>query len=102
VDRADKDNVNLINPKHDGALTVGRAAHVHMVVRGIDQDGDDVPIDRGYLAHGMRWRAQEILTPELGEARQIVDRAGGGAIGLSGSPAGLEEMQLARKESASA
>ena len=40
--------------------------HVHIVVRGVDRDGDDLRIDRGYLAHGMRWRAQEILTRELG------------------------------------
>lgn len=40
--------------------------HVHIVVRGVDRDGDEFWIDRGYLAHGMRWRAQEILTRELG------------------------------------
>ena len=40
--------------------------HVHIVVRGVDQEGDDLRFDRGYLAHGMRWRAQEILTRELG------------------------------------
>jgi hypothetical protein len=40
--------------------------HVHIVVRGVDRDGDDLRIDRGYLARGMRWRAQEILTRELG------------------------------------
>jgi hypothetical protein len=40
--------------------------HVHIVVRGVDRDGDEFRIDRGYLAHGMRWRAQEILTRELG------------------------------------
>ena len=40
--------------------------HVHIVVRGVDRDGDEFRIDRRYLAHGMRWRAQEILTRELG------------------------------------
>jgi type IV secretory pathway VirD2 relaxase len=40
--------------------------HVHIVVRGVDREGDDLRFDRGYLAHGMRWRAQEILTRELG------------------------------------
>jgi hypothetical protein len=40
--------------------------HVHIVVRGVDRDGDEFRIDRQYLAHGMRWRAQEILTRELG------------------------------------
>src|SRR4051812_17796526 len=40
--------------------------HAHIVVRGVDRDGDEFRIDRGYLANGMRWRAQEILTRELG------------------------------------
>jgi type IV secretory pathway VirD2 relaxase len=40
--------------------------HVHIVIRGLDRDGDDVRIDRQYISHGMRWRAQEILTQELG------------------------------------
>jgi type IV secretory pathway VirD2 relaxase len=40
--------------------------HVHIVIRGVDRDGDDVRIDRQYISHGMRWRAQEILTQELG------------------------------------
>jgi hypothetical protein len=40
--------------------------HAHIVVRGVDRDGDEFRIDRGYLADGMRWRAQEILTRELG------------------------------------
>src|SRR5689334_15354681 len=40
--------------------------HAHIVVRGVDRDGDAFRIDRGYLANGMRWRAQEIITRELG------------------------------------
>jgi uncharacterized protein DUF3363/relaxase-like protein len=45
--------------------------HVHIVVRGVDRDGDDLRIDRGYLAHGMRWRAQEMLTRELGRRSEL-------------------------------
>ncbi len=45
--------------------------HVHIVVRGVDRDGDEFRIDRGYLAHGMRWRAQEILTRELGRRSEL-------------------------------
>jgi type IV secretory pathway VirD2 relaxase len=45
--------------------------HVHIVVRGVDRDGDDLRIDRGYLAHGMRWPAQEILTRELGRRPEM-------------------------------
>jgi type IV secretory pathway VirD2 relaxase len=40
--------------------------HVHIVVRGLDRDGDEVRIDGRYIAQEMRWRAQEIATRELG------------------------------------
>ncbi|HEY0870992.1 MAG TPA: DUF3363 domain-containing protein [Acidothermaceae bacterium] len=40
--------------------------HVHVVVRGVDRDGHDVRIDGRYIAQEMRWRAQEVLTRELG------------------------------------
>jgi len=52
--------------------------HVHIVVRGVDRDGDEFRIDRGYMANGMRWRAQEILTRELGRRSErdlSMDRA---------------------------
>jgi hypothetical protein len=45
--------------------------HVHIVVRGVDRDGDEFRMDRRYLAHGMRWRAQEILTRELGRRSEM-------------------------------
>ena len=41
--------------------------HVHIVVRGIDRDGRELRIDRGYISGGMRWRAQELATEELGQ-----------------------------------
>ncbi len=41
--------------------------HVHIVVRGIDRDGRELRIDRGYISAGMRWRAQELATEELGQ-----------------------------------
>jgi type IV secretory pathway VirD2 relaxase len=40
--------------------------HAHIVVRGIDRDGRELRIDRGYISGGMRWRAQELATQELG------------------------------------
>ena len=40
--------------------------HAHIVVRGVDRDGEDLRIDRSYIGYGMRWRAQELLTRELG------------------------------------
>ena len=40
--------------------------HAHIVVRGIDRDGRELRIDRRYISGGMRWRAQELATEELG------------------------------------
>lgn len=40
--------------------------HIHILVRGIAEDGSDLVIDRGYMAHGVRGRASEIATLELG------------------------------------
>jgi hypothetical protein len=45
--------------------------HVHIVIRGVDRDGDEVRIDGRYIGHGMRSRAQEILTRELGPRPEI-------------------------------
>jgi type IV secretory pathway VirD2 relaxase len=45
--------------------------HVHIDVRGIDVDGDDVRIDSAYIKHQMRWRAQEIVTRELGPRTEL-------------------------------
>lgn len=44
--------------------------HVHVVVRGVDADGRQVWIDRAYISERMRWRAQHILTDELGPRLQ--------------------------------
>jgi type IV secretory pathway VirD2 relaxase len=41
--------------------------HVHVVIRGLDRDGDDLRIDGRYIKQEMRWRAQEIITRELGQ-----------------------------------
>jgi hypothetical protein len=45
--------------------------HVHIVVRGLDRAGDEVRIDGRYIAEGMRWRAQEIATRELGPRTEL-------------------------------
>ena len=46
--------------------------HVHVVVRGVDVEGREVRIDPAYITRGMRWRAQEIATRELGP-RNLAD-----------------------------
>jgi len=40
--------------------------HVHLLVRGVDQDGKPLEIDPGYIRHGIRARAQEVATRRLG------------------------------------
>lgn len=41
-------------------------AHAHVVVRGVDRQGFEVRLDPEYRVRGIRWRAQEIATQELG------------------------------------
>lgn len=40
--------------------------HTHVILRGKDEDGHDLIIAREYIAHGMRQRASEIVTLDLG------------------------------------
>lgn len=40
--------------------------HSHIVVRGVDERGDNLLIAREYVSHGLRERAQEILSVDLG------------------------------------
>ena len=40
--------------------------HSHVVVRGVTDDGKTLNIAGDYIAHGVRYRASEILTRELG------------------------------------
>jgi Protein of unknown function (DUF3363) len=40
--------------------------HIHLIVRGADDRGDMLVIHRDYITHGMRQRAAELVTIELG------------------------------------
>ncbi|MGV2181446.1 relaxase/mobilization nuclease domain-containing protein [Rhizobium rhizogenes] len=40
--------------------------HVHVIVRGRTDDGQDLVIDRDYIKSGLRDRAQDLVTQELG------------------------------------
>ena len=40
--------------------------HVHIIVRGVTDDGQDLVISRDYIKEGMRARAQDLVTQELG------------------------------------
>lgn len=53
--------------------------HIHIIVRGHADDGKDLVIDRDYIREGMRDRAQDLVTQELGprndqEIRRMLDR----------------------------
>ncbi|NVN40400.1 relaxase/mobilization nuclease domain-containing protein, partial [Ameyamaea chiangmaiensis] len=40
--------------------------HLHIIVRGLAEDGSDLVIARDYIREGMRARAQDLVTLELG------------------------------------
>lgn len=40
--------------------------HIHVLVRGVASDGKDLVIDRSYISEGLRARAEERVTVELG------------------------------------
>jgi hypothetical protein len=53
--------------------------HVHLLVRGIAEDGSDLVISRDYISHGLRSRAEELVSAELGpkpehEIRSALER----------------------------
>lgn len=44
--------------------------HVHLLVRGVDDTGADLVISRDYISHGLRSRAEELVSIELGPRPQ--------------------------------
>lgn len=40
--------------------------HVHLIVRGVRDDGEDLVISRDYIKEGMRDRARDLINQELG------------------------------------
>lgn len=45
--------------------------HTHLVLRGRDDQGDDLVIARDYISHGLRARAADLITRELGPETEI-------------------------------
>ncbi|MEO5322874.1 DUF3363 domain-containing protein [Mesorhizobium sp. CC13] len=41
--------------------------HIHIILRGRTEDGQDLVISRDYIKEGMRARAQDLVTQELGQ-----------------------------------
>jgi type IV secretory pathway VirD2 relaxase len=40
--------------------------HTHIIIRGVDDTGHDLIMTKDYVSHGLRMRARELLTMELG------------------------------------
>jgi type IV secretory pathway VirD2 relaxase len=45
--------------------------HTHVVVRGRDERGQDLVMARDYIGHGIRGRAQDLITLELGPETEL-------------------------------
>src|SRR5512145_992437 len=45
--------------------------HTHIVIRGRDRDGADLVMARDYISHGIRARAQSLVTLELGPETEM-------------------------------
>lgn len=50
--------------------------HVHIIARGVAEDGQDLVISRDYIKEGMRARAQDLVTQELGPRTDLDIRRG--------------------------
>lgn len=53
--------------------------HVHLIVRGVRDDGENLVVSRDYIKEGMRDRARDLITQELGprtdqEIRRTLER----------------------------
>ncbi len=53
--------------------------HVHLIVRGVREDGENLVVSRDYIKEGMRDRARDLITQELGprtdhEIRRTLER----------------------------
>ena len=49
--------------------------HTHIVIRGVDEAGENLVIAGAYLAHGIRERASELVTVELGPENMMERQA---------------------------
>ncbi len=50
--------------------------HIHVLARGVDQDGSDLVISREYISRGFRARAEELVGLELGPRSERAIRSG--------------------------
>mgnify|MGYP001439554891 FL=1 len=50
--------------------------HIHLIVRGVRDDGQDLVVSRDYIKEGMRDRARDLITQELGPRTDLDIRRG--------------------------
>ncbi len=80
--------------------------HVHLLVRGVDAQGQDLVISRDYISHGLRARAEDLVSIELGpkpehEIRSALEREVGAdrwtrldvEIRMNGDEAGFIDLR---------
>jgi len=49
--------------------------HIHLLVRGVDETGADLVIARDYISRGLRARAEELVSIELGPKPELAIRS---------------------------
>jgi type IV secretory pathway VirD2 relaxase len=55
--------------------------HIHVIVRGKGDDGRDLVVSRDYISHGMRGRAEQLVTlEELGPRSDLETRHAAAAL----------------------
>jgi len=54
--------------------------HAHIVIRGVDRDGQELRLDRAYISRGLRWRTQERAAPRARRAPHVLSRNRTGAL----------------------
>ena len=57
----------ISGPESIGSQSItGTPTIPHLLMRGITEDGSDLVISRDYISHGLRSRAKELVSAELG------------------------------------
>jgi type IV secretory pathway VirD2 relaxase len=90
--------------------------HIHLLMRGVDDQGRDLVMSRDYVSHGFRGRAEELATEILGPRlehdrlsqavklerftdldRELLHRARGGEISMSMLGDGMQASRLVQR-----
>jgi hypothetical protein len=61
--------------------------HVHLVVRGVAEDGSDLVVTRDYISHGLRSRPEDLVAAEL--SRRPHGQANGWSVSRPNAPCAI-------------